>query len=91
MNLEAHGKLPVGQWCLMLGKCSYPVYITHWLFLGLTFRVFGASHIDLSRHYLEFGVAALAVSLAGGVGAAYALDAPMQSLFKRILPARGVG
>ncbi len=91
MNLEAHGKLPVGQWCLTLGKCSYPVYITHWLFLGLTFRVFGANNIDMSRHYLEFAVAGLVVSLAGGVCVTYGLDGPMQKLFKRLLPVRGVG
>jgi peptidoglycan/LPS O-acetylase OafA/YrhL len=82
ITLEAHGRLAVGRWCLILGKLSYPLYISHWMFLWEVRRSFWFLHIDLAKHDISYAAASFAGCVVGGIAVAYLVDAPMQRCFK---------
>ena len=84
ITLERSGKIPTGNWCLILGKISYPVYISHWMFMELTYHMFWLHHFNVRMHYLIYAAALLAISLGGGTVFAYGVDIPLQKLLKRL-------
>jgi peptidoglycan/LPS O-acetylase OafA/YrhL len=85
MVLEKSGQLFIHQWYLVLGKISYPMYISHWLLMELTFREFWLHNIDVTKHYMLYAAALTFVSLTGGITVTYLIDRPIQSFSRRIL------
>ncbi len=90
MMWEKNRIKPLGWWCLTLGKLSYPLYISHWFFMEMTFREFWLRGYDVVAHELIYAAALIAASLAGGVALTYLVDRPLQAMIRRI-SAAGTG
>jgi peptidoglycan/LPS O-acetylase OafA/YrhL len=87
MVLEKSGQLYVAEWYLVLGKISYPMYVSHWLLMELTFHEFWRHHVDVTKHYMLYAVALTFTSLIGGIMVTYLVDRPIQSVSRRIISA----
>ncbi len=83
--LEKSGKTPTPKWFLFLGKVSYPMYVSHWLLMDLTFREFWENNINVTQHYMLYAAALTSVSLAGSIILTYFIDVPIQFMSKRII------
>ena len=78
VNLERNGAIRLGRMAALLGRLSYPLYISHWLFMELLFKVMWLQGIVI----LPWPNAALliATSIIGGTVVFFAVDAPVQKL-----------
>ncbi len=85
MVLEKAGKLFVHKWYLVLGKISYPMYVSHWLLMELTFHEFWRHNVDVTKHYMLYAAALTFVSLTGGIMVTYLIDRPIQAISRKII------
>ena len=86
--LERSRALRLGRGSILLGQVSFPLYLSHWLFMDLTFRGFTEAGVDVGQHPYWFFAALLAASLAGGLGVAGLVDQPLQRLARTLVPRR---
>lgn len=88
--IDLHGKVPVNRVLLMLGNASYAIYLTHLFPLGALRKVWPMMPEFVRSSDLLLLLAAVAVSLAVGVGFYMMVERPLIKIAKSAISSRAL-